>query len=152
MSAVALERAYEARPSFPRVESPGEVFVVGRRPEASERTWRASLWLWVGWSILGVPPHAPDEHIGEASTREIAEAACLDETYYYYPSRLNRFLPREPTRIKGLVFPKRGAANRLHREPVPEPDCYVVLRESDLQRLHDALGERGETVVGRMSE
>lgn len=111
-----------------------EVHFVGRWDEE----YRPGLFLrwliWLVWRLSnGKVIPQPWEEIGVCSTKERAEAACLDQTYYTHPFALDRMLPREPVRVAGVSFPKR-ALHRLFRPAAKDPvDPYVWVRQSELE-------------------
>src|SRR5687767_11802025 len=111
----------EAEAGLPPLVSIGEgeeVHFVGRWDEAYTPGSALRWLIWLVWRFSGgkVIPQ-PWESIGVFSTREKAEAASLDKTYYTHPLALDRALPRERVRVRGLSFPKR-ALHRLYR-PAP---------------------------------
>jgi hypothetical protein len=133
----------EAEAGLPPLVSIGEgeeVHFVGRWDE-EYRPGLCLRWLiWLVWRLSnGKVIPQPWESIGVCSTREKADAACLDGTYFTHPLALDRMLPREPVRVTGVSFPKR-ALHRLFRPAAHDTvDPYHLIRESELRRLHAVL-------------
>jgi hypothetical protein len=150
--AVPLERE-DGLPPLVSIGDGEELHFVGRWDEAYTPGFFLRWLIWAVWRFSkGKVIPQPWEGVGVCSTREKADAACLDKTYYTHPFALDRMLPRKRVRVKGLSFPRR-ALHRLYRPAAADPvDPYRLVRESDFQKLHEAMGARGETVTSRMAE
>ncbi len=141
----------EAEGGLPPLVSIGEgeeVHFVGRWGEDYTPGPLLRWLIWLVWRFSGgkVIPQ-PWEEIGVCSTREKAEAACLDGTYYTHAFALDRMLPREPVRVAGVSFPRR-MLHRLYRPAASDPvDPYHLIRGSEVNRLR----ERDE-FIERMTE
>jgi hypothetical protein len=143
----------EAESGLPPLVSIGEgeeVHFVGRWDEHYTPGCIVRWLIWAVWRFSkGKVIPQPWEGIGVCSTKEKADAACLDETYYTHPFALDRMLPREPVRVAGLSFPRR-ALHRLFRPAAHDPvDPYHLIRGSELARLKaqdDRLGKLAERV------
>ena len=133
----------EAEGGLPPLVSIGEgeeVHFVGRWDESYTPGFVLRWLIWLVWRFSGgkVIPQ-PFEEIGVCSTKEKADAACLDATYYTHPFALDRMLPREPVRVRGVSFPRR-MLHRLYRPQAHDAvDPYHLIRESELKRLEAAL-------------
>jgi hypothetical protein len=129
----------EAEGGLPPLVSIGEgeeVHFVGRWDEHYTPGLFLRWLVWLVWRLSGgkVIPQ-PWEEIGVASTKERADAACLDGTYYTHAFALDRMLPREPVRVAGVSFPKR-ALHRLLRPAAKDPvDPYVLVRQSEWEEV-----------------
>ena len=138
LAGVAPLEAEDGLPPVVSVRSHETLYVVGRWNEEGDpgpllRNFIRLVYWWTGG---GVCLQAQDfEHIGVASTEGGARAACLDSTYFCFPSGLDHFLPREPVNIKGLSFPRRHLHRLLwHREP-EQVETLVLVRESEAARV-----------------
>jgi hypothetical protein len=121
-----------------------EVHFVGRWDEEYDPGPVIRWLIWLVWRLSnGKVIPQPWEGVGVCSTREKADAACLDKTYYTHPFALDRPLPRERVRVKGLSFPRR-ALHRLYRPAAADPvDPFVLIPESRLS----ALDERARRLI-----
>jgi hypothetical protein len=137
--AVPLE-AEEGLPPLVSIGEGEEVHFVGRWDEEYDPGLVIRWLIWLVWRLSkGKVIPQPFQEIGVCSTKEKADAACLDKTYYTHPFALDRMLPREPVRVRGVSFPRR-ALHRLFRPAAADPvDPYHLIRESELQRLHEAM-------------
>lgn len=58
--------------------------------------WKKTTKTGIVWEFQGV-----------FSTKALAEAACINSTYFYFPAKLNEQLPNESVAVPDACYPKQ---------------------------------------------